>query len=159
MLVGGALLVVCGVALGVSEALTHSRTQTEVVARHIDRVIVHAGTGHVHLEGTEAPRVMVKEELRWMWKEPRVATRVDGSTITVSASCPESGSLNRCKADLDLAIPFDADVVVTGDSGDITAERLAGHVDLNTDSGDVRADRLNPISVRARTNVGNVDLG
>lgn len=159
LLVGGVLLVVCGVALGVSEVLTHSRTQTEVVARHIERVVVRAGTGNVHLEGTESARVMVREDLRWMWNEPRVSTRVNGSTITVSASCPESGALNRCKADLDLAIPFDADVVVTGDSGDITADRLAGHVDLRTDSGDVRADRLNPISVRARTNAGDVDLG
>jgi hypothetical protein len=159
LLVAGVLLVVCGVALGVSEVLTHSRTETAAIARHIDRVVVHADNGNVHLEGTESPRVMVREDLRWVWSEPRVSTKVTGSTITVSASCPQSGTLNRCKADLDLAIPFDADVVVTGNSGDITAERLAGHVDLRTDTGNVRADRLNPIAVRARTNAGNVDLG
>jgi hypothetical protein len=158
LLVSGVLLVVCGVAVGVSEALTHDRTTLATVRRHIERVIVHADTGNVHLEGTESPRVMVREQLRWMWSRPRVVTSVDGSTLTVSGSCPDSGPLNRCKADLDLAIPFDADVIVQGDSGDITAERLAGHIELRTDSGNLSGRELNPISVSAITDAGNVDL-
>jgi hypothetical protein len=158
LLVSGVLLVVCGVAVGVSEALTHDRTTTATVRRHIERVIVHADTGNVHLEGTEGSRVMVREQQRWMWSRPRVVTHVDGSTLTVSGSCSDSGPLNRCKADLDLAIPFDADVVVQGDSGNITAERLAGHIELRTDSGNLRGRQLNPIAVTAITNAGDVDL-
>jgi DUF4097 and DUF4098 domain-containing protein YvlB len=87
-----------------------------------------------------------------------VTTRVQGSTLTVSGSCPSSGAVNRCKADLNLAIPFDADLVVQGDSGDIVAERLAGHLDLSTSSGNVGGHDLNPISVRAKTDAGEVDL-
>ena len=71
---------------------------------------------------------------------------------------PQTGPINRCKADLDLAIPFDADVVVSGDSGDIAAERLAGHLQLTTDSGDVNGRDLNPITVRATTDAGHVNL-
>jgi Putative adhesin len=158
LLVAGVLLVVCGIAVGVSEALTHKRTTTTTIARHIERVVVRAGTGNVHLEGTAGARVMVRQEMQWMWRRPHVVTRVQGSTLLVSGSCPNSGPVNRCKADLDLAIPFDADIVVQGDSGDIVAERLAGHLDLRTDSGNVGGHDLNPISVRAKTNAGDVNL-
>jgi hypothetical protein len=158
LLVSGVLLVVCGVAVAVSEALTHERTTTTTVARHIERVVIRTDTGNVHLEGSDGARVMVREHLRWMWRKPRVTTSVSGSTLAVSGSCPDAGPLNRCEADLDLAIPFDADVVVQGDSGDITAERLAGHVDLRTDTGNVGGQELNPITARATTDAGDVDL-
>lgn len=158
LLVSGVLLVVCGVAVGVSEALTNERTTNTSIARHIERVVVLTDTGHVNLVGSEGARVMVRQKLRWIWRKPRVFTHVDGTTLTVSAQCPGSSTLNRCKADLDLAIPFDADVVVRGDSGDIAAERLAGHLDLTTDSGDVAGRDLNPTVVTATTDAGNVDL-
>ena len=158
LLVSGVLLVVCGFAVGVSEAFKHDRTRTVTISRHIERVVVRAGTGHVHLEGTEAPRVQVREQLQWLWRRPHVSTRLHGSTLAVSARCPDTGPVNRCKADLDLAIPFDADVVVQGDSGEISAERLAGHLQLTTNSGDVNGTDLNPISVRANTDAGDVYL-
>jgi DUF4097 and DUF4098 domain-containing protein YvlB len=158
LLLTGVLLVVCGVAVGTSEALTHERTTTATIGRHIERVVVRADTGHVNLSGSESSRVVVRQQLRWIWSKPRVSTRVDGSTLRVSAECPGSSTLNRCKADLDLAIPFDADVVVTGDSGDILADTLAGHLDLTTDSGDVVGRDLNPTVLKATTDAGNVDL-
>ncbi len=158
LLVFGVLLVVCGFSVGVSEAFKHQRTTNATINRHIERVVVRAGTGKVHLEGTDAQRVMVHEQLQWLWRKPIVHTSVHGATLTVSGSCPDTGPVNRCKADLDLAIPFDADVVVQGDSGDISAERLAGHIKLTTDSGDVSARDLNPISVAATTNAGDVKL-
>jgi hypothetical protein len=158
LLVAGVLLVVCGLAVGVSEAFKHDRTTTTTISRHIERVVIRAGTGHVKLEGTEAPRVMVRENLQWLWRRPHVRTSVRGSVLSVGARCPDTGTVNRCKADLDLAIPFDADVIVRGDSGDISAERLAGHLQLTTDSGDVNGRDLNAITARATTNAGNVDL-
>ena len=158
MLVFGVLLVVCGISVGVSEAFKHDRTTTATIDRHIERVVVRAGTGKVHLEGSESQRVMVREQLQWLWRRPVVHTSVRGATLVVSGSCPDTGPVNRCKADIDLAIPFDADVVVQGDSGDISAERLAGHLKLTTDSGDVRAQDLNAISVAATTNAGDVDV-
>lgn len=158
LLVGAVLLAVCGVALAVSELLKHDRTTTSTISRHIERVVVHAGTGNVRLEGTDAPRVTVRTTQRWLWKEPTIRMTVRGATLTLSGSCPTTGPVNRCKADLALAIPFDADVVVEGDTGDVSAERLAGHLELTTDTGNVRGDQLNPISVHAVTEAGNVDL-
>jgi DUF4097 and DUF4098 domain-containing protein YvlB len=158
LLLTGVLLVVCGVAVGVSEALTHERTTDTTLERHVERVIVMADTGHVNLTGSESSRVTVRQKLRWIWRKPRVSTHLAGATLTVSAECPGSSSLNRCKADLDLAIPFDADVVVRGDSGDISAERLAGHLELTTSSGNVAGRDLNPTVAKATTDAGNVDL-
>jgi DUF4097 and DUF4098 domain-containing protein YvlB len=158
LLLTGVLLVVCGVAVGASEALTHERTSSATIAHHIERVVVRADTGHVNLSGSAGSRVVVGQQLRWLWRKPRVATHVEGSTLTVSAECPVSSTLNRCKADLDLAIPFDADVVVVGDSGDIVADRLAGHLDLTTDSGNVTGRDLYPTVLKATTDAGNVDL-
>ena len=158
LLVFGVLLVVCGVSVGVSEAFKHDRTTVTTIDRHIERVVIRAGTGKVHLEGTESRRVMVREQLQWLWRKPIVRASLHGATLTVSGSCPDTGPVNRCKADLDLAIPFDADIVVQGDSGDISAERLAGHLRLTTDSGDVRGRELNPISVGATTNAGDVTV-
>jgi hypothetical protein len=158
LLVFGVLLVVCGVSVGVSEAFKHERLTTTTIDRHIERVVVRAGTGKVHLEGTQGRRVMVREQLQWLWRQPTVHTSLRGATLTVSGSCPDTGPVNRCKADLDLAIPFDADVVVQGDSGNISAERLAGHLKLTTDSGDVTASDLNAISIAATTNAGDVNV-
>ena len=111
LLVFGVLLVVCGISVGVSEAFKHDRTTTTTINRHIERVVVRAGTGKVHLEGTESQRVMVREQLQWLWREPTVHTSVHGATLTVSGSCPDTGPVNRCKADIDLAIPFDAEAL------------------------------------------------
>jgi hypothetical protein len=158
LLVSGALLVLCGSAVGVAEAFKHDRTVTQTVARHIDRVVINAGTGNVHLVGTSAPRVTVRERLQWLWRKPRVHVRVTGSTLVVSGSCPSTGPVNRCKSDLDLAIPFDAAVVVTGDTGDVVAEQLAGRLELKTDTGDVDGRDLHPASVRATTDAGDVNL-
>jgi DUF4097 and DUF4098 domain-containing protein YvlB len=158
LLVALVLVGVCAVAVGASQAFKHDRTTTATLERHIERVVVHADAGNVRLQGTDAPRVTVREQLQWLLSRPRVSTRVRGSTLTVSGSCPNSGPVNRCKADLELAIPFDADVVVRSGAGDVLAERLAGHLQLATDTGDVRGRDLNPISVQATTEVGDVGL-
>jgi hypothetical protein len=149
---------VCGVAVGASEAFKHDRTQTATLARHIERVVVHADAGDVRLVGTDAPRVTVREQLQWLLRRPRVRMATHRGTLTLGASCPNSGPVNRCKADLELAIPFDADVVVRSDAGDLSARRLAGHLQLSTNTGDVTGRDLNPAAARATTDAGNVDL-
>src|SRR3954468_4213248 len=112
LLVFGVLLVVCGVSVGVSEAFKHDRTTTATIESHIDRVVVRAGTGKVHLEGTESQRVMVREQLQWLWRRPVVQTSVRGSTLIVSGSCPHTGPVNRCQAGIHPAFPF-----VAGEGG------------------------------------------
>lgn len=157
-LVALALIGISGVAYGISEAITNTSTTTVTIPRHVDRVVVDAPTGDVHLQGGSGSRVVLREEREWVWSKPRVQTRLAGSTLLISGRCPSSGPVNRCKLDLSLTIPFDADLKVTADSGDISADRLAGHVELATEAGDVRGQLLNPVSVRATTEAGKISL-
>src|SRR4051812_7955714 len=106
LLVFGVLLVVCGVSVGVSEAFKHDRTTTATVESHIDRVVVRAGTGKVHLEGTESQRVMVREQLQWLWRRPVVHMSVRGSTLIVSGSRPPPGAGDPRQGDNDPPTPF-----------------------------------------------------
>jgi DUF4097 and DUF4098 domain-containing protein YvlB len=102
--------------------------------------------------------VIVRRDMQWLWRAPRVRMDLRGTTLHVMAICPQTGPANRCRADLDLGIPFDADAVVRNDSGDVEADRLAGHLSLTTKSGNVTGRDMNPVSVRAATTAGIVDL-
>lgn len=157
-LVALVLLVVCLVAFALAEVLKHTRQTTTTLSRHVERVVVDAGSGDVRLQGGEGNRVVVQQDLQWLWRRPKVTMRVVGSVLRIASSCPTGGPVNRCKADLTLTIPFDADVKVSGDSGDVRAERLAGHLELDTSDGDIRGSDLNPVSVRAATDAGDVGL-
>jgi hypothetical protein len=158
LLVGLALVAICALAVGISEAFKHQREVTTTLSRHLERVVVTADAGSVSLHGVEGDRVQVRRDMQWLWRAPRVRLTLRGATLQVTATCPRTGPANRCRADLDLGIPFDADVVVRNDDGDVTADRLAGHLALQTKSGDVRGRALNPVSVRATTTAGGVDL-
>lgn len=158
VLVALALLVVCAAAYGISEAITKTSTATLTIPRHVDRVVVDAATGDVRLRGGSGTRVMVREDRTWVWGQPTVRTRLTGSTLLISGSCPRSGPVNRCRMDLTLTIPFDADLKVTADAGDIRADQLAGHMELDTAAGDVTGALLNPVSLRATTDAGDIVL-
>lgn len=157
-LVALALFVVCLAAFAASELLKHTQRSTTMLPRHIERVVVDADSGRVRLQGGEGNRVVVEQDLQWLWNRPHVSMHMTGSVLHISSSCPKGGPVNRCKADLGLTLPFDADVKVTNDAGDIRAERLAGHLELATNEGDIRGMDLNPVSVYADTDAGAVDL-
>lgn len=158
LLVGIALLATCALAVGVSEAFKHQRTTETTLDRHLERVVVDTDSGQVTLHGVQGNRVLVRRDAQWLWRAPQVKLTLRGATLEVSATCPRTGPANRCQADLELGIPFDADVVVRNASGDVEADRLAGHLELDTRSGDVTGRELNPVSVRATTTAGHVDL-
>jgi hypothetical protein len=157
-LVALVLLVVCLVAFAVSELLKHTHRSTTTLRQHVERVVIDAGSGDVRLQGGEGNRVVVSQDLQWLWRRPTVSERIVGSVLRIATTCPTGGPANRCKADLSVTIPFDADVRVTGDAGDIRLERLAGHLELGTDDGDIMGTDLNPVSVYADTDAGDVDL-
>lgn len=158
LLVGLALIATCSLAVGISEAFKHRRETTTTLSRHLERVVVDTDSGQVTLHGVQGNRVLVKRDMQWLWRAPSVRMTLRGATLAVHATCPQTGPANRCRADLELGIPFDADVVVRNDSGDVRADRLAGHLELDTKSGDVVGRDLNPVSVRATTTAGHVDL-
>lgn len=158
LLVALALTLITGVAVGATEALTKRQTDTRTLMRSVDTVFIDAEAGDVRLVAARADRVTLVSDRRWLWRKPKVTTRLTGSTLDVRAECPEVGVLDRCAADLELRLPFDTDVIVRGGSGDIEADGLAGHVQLRTDAGDISGRDLVPVSLLAVTKAGGIDL-
>jgi Putative adhesin len=158
LLVALALTLITAVAVGATEALTKRETDTRTLMRSVDQVVVVADAGDVRLEAARADRVTLVSHRRWLWRKPKVFTRLTGSALDVRAECPEVGVLDRCAADLELRVPFDTDVIVRGGAGDIRADGLAGHVQLRTDAGNVVGTDLVPVSLLAVTKAGAIDL-
>jgi hypothetical protein len=153
-----ALAALCAVAFATSELLRHVSDRTTMLSRHVDRVLVHADAGDVHLVAGRADRVRITEHRTWLWAAPTVRTAVHDGILEVRSDCPPSRLPDRCAVDFTLAVPFDVDVSIDGGAGDIAIDGLAGHIDLRTSAGDVSGRDLHPVAVQARTDAGDVDL-
>jgi hypothetical protein len=153
-----ALAALCGVAFATSELLRHVSDRTTMLSQHVDRVLVHADAGDVHLVAGRADRVRITEHRTWLWAAPTVRTAMHDGILEVRGDCPPSRLPDRCAVDFALAVPFDVDVSIDGGAGDIAIDGLAGHIDLRTSAGDVSGRDLHPVAVQARTDAGDVDL-
>jgi hypothetical protein len=158
VLVFVALAALCGVAFAASELLRHVSDRTTMLSQHVDRVVVHADAGDVHLVAGRADRVRITEHGTWLWDEPKVHTAVHDGILEVRGDCPSSRLPDRCSVDFTLAVPFDVDASIAGDAGDIQIDGLAGHIDLRANAGNVTGRDLHPVAVQARTDAGDVDL-
>jgi hypothetical protein len=158
LLVFVALASLCAVAFAASELLRHVSDRTTMLSQHVDRVLVHADSGDVHLVAGRADRVRITEHRTWLWDEPTVRTAIHDGILEVRGDCPSSRLPDRCSVDFTLAVPFDVDASIDGDAGDIRIEGLAGHIDLRTSAGNVSGRDLHPVAVQARTDAGGVDL-
>jgi hypothetical protein len=158
VLVFVALAALCAVAFAASELLRHVSDRTTMLAQHVDRVLVHADAGDVHLVAGRADRVRITEHSTWLWDEPKVHASIHDGILEVQGDCPSSRLPDRCSVDFTLAVPFDVDASIDGAAGDIRIDGLAGHIDLRTNAGDVSGRNLHPVAVQARTDAGNVDL-
>lgn len=158
LLVFVALAALCAVAFAAGELLRHVSDRTTMLSQHVDRVLVHADAGDVHLVAGRADRVRITEHRTWLWDAPTVRTSIHDGILEVRGDCPSSRLPDRCSVDFTLAVPFDVDASIDGSSGDIRIDGLAGHIDLRTGAGNVSGRDLHPVAVKARTDAGNVDL-
>jgi DUF4097 and DUF4098 domain-containing protein YvlB len=79
-------------------------------------------------------------------------------TLGISTDCGGLRTVLRCRTDLTIDAPPQIDVVVRTDSGDVDLRGLSGRADIATASGDISTQRLEPVTVRADTDAGNVRL-
>jgi Putative adhesin len=131
VLVFVALAALCGVAFAGSELLRHVSDRTTMLSQDVDRVLVHADAGDVHLVAGRADRVRITEHRTWWWDPPTVRTSIHDGILEVR---------------------------IDGGAGDIRIDGLAGHIDLRTSAGNVSGRDLHPVAVQARTDGGDVDL-
>jgi len=158
LLVFCALALITGGVVGVSEALKHIETTTMTLPQHVDRIEIDADEGDIRLEAARAPDVVIIEEATWIWDRPRLHQEVRNGVLRLKAECPPARLLDRCSSDLTVRVPFDVDVKVEGDAGDIRVDGLAGHIDLSTGAGDVHGVDLHPVTAKVNTDAGDVDL-
>ena len=158
LVVAGVLVVFSLAVLAATEALTKDQTTTRTLSGRVERVLVHADAGDVRLEGSTQPRVTVRSERRWLWRKPTVSARQRGDLLELRGECPGGTLMDRCSADFVIEVPFAVDVEVDGDAGDIEVNDLAGNIRLKTNAGDINGSGLQPATVRAHTDAGDIAL-
>jgi len=152
------LLVLSGAAFGLSEALHRDKHQHTTITGVVRKLVVTTDAGDVDIRAGLTRDVMVDRHDAWILDKPTVHQTYSGGTLTIDSSCGGLTSVLRCRSDIDISAPPEVDVVVRTDSGDVDLRGLSGRADIETKSGDIRTHRLNPVTVRAMTDAGDVSL-
>jgi hypothetical protein len=152
------LLLLSGVAFGASEALRRTHDTRSVVASAVHRIVVNADEGNVDVRAGLTGDVVVARHDAWLVDRPSVRERYADGVLEIDARCGGLKHVLRCRSDLMIDAPPDVDVAIRTKSGDVDLRGLSGRADIRTDSGDIRSHRLEPVTVRAMTDAGNVSL-
>jgi hypothetical protein len=152
------LLVLSGAAFGLTEAFRRTDDSRTVVTNRVQRIVVHADAGDVDLRAGLTGDVVVARHDSWLLDKPKVSERFSRGTLSITTRCGSLQSVLRCRTDLQIDAPPEVDVVVRTDAGDVDLRGLSGRADIETGSGDIRTHRLEPITVKAYTDAGNVSL-
>jgi Putative adhesin len=152
------LLVLCGAAFLVSEVLHRDAQSNSVITGAVHRIVVNNDAGDVDIRAGLTSDVMVSRHDSWLLDRPTVSERYANGTLSISTKCGTLKAVLRCRANLVIDAPPEVDVVVRAGSGNVDLRGLSGRADIETKSGDIRTHRLNPVTVRAETDAGNVSL-
>jgi hypothetical protein len=152
------LLVLSGAAFGLSEGLHRDRHTRTLVTDRIARIVVRIDSGNVDVRAGLTGDVMIDRHDSYLLRRPAVHERFGNGTLVVETSCNGLAGILRCRSDLTIDAPPDVDVVVRTDAGDVDLRGLSGRADVRTGSGDIRTHRLEPVTMRAQTDAGNVSL-
>ena len=152
------LLVLSGTVFALSEIFHRSIRERTTIADPVHTIVISADVGDVDIRAGLTGDVVVMRHDSWLLNRPDVKQTYAEGTLTISTKCGGGRSILRCRSDLMIDAPPEVDVVVRGDSGDVDLRGLSGRADIQTSSGDIRTHRLNPVTVRAKTDAGNVSL-
>jgi hypothetical protein len=152
------LLLLCGVVLAASEGLRSADTARSVVNEPVERIVVKTDTGDVDIRAGLTGNVVIEREDAWLLDRPEITQSVNDGTLYIESSCDGIGFFFRCESDFTIAAPPGVDVDVAGDSSEVFLKGLRGRVAVNTDAGDIHAERLEPVTLQARTDAGDVRL-
>lgn len=136
-----------------------AETSSVEVEGPVESVIIRIDAGSLWVKGGESGAAVVEHEIQWSeGNRPTVSQALEGSVLTVEATCPEPGSFD-CRIDLEVSVPTTATLEIDAGasavlvqnvasvrgqvaSGDVQIERIEGPVELESASGDVVCDRL-----------------
>jgi hypothetical protein len=152
------LLLLSGTAFGLSEALHRDATTRTILANPVHRIVVRADAGDVDIRAGLTGDVVVTRRDAWVVDRPTVSERYADGVLTIRTRCGGLKSVLRCRSNLQIDAPPAVDVAVRTEAGDVDLRGLSGRADVQTASGDIRTHRLEPVTVRALTDAGNVTL-
>jgi hypothetical protein len=152
------LLVLSGVAFAISELLHRDVSSRSVVVNPVRKIVVHSDSGDVDIRAGLTGNVVVQRHDQWLLDRPTVHETYADGVLTIDTGCGSLKAVLRCRADLMIDAPPEVDVQVKTGSGDVDLRGLSGRADIETDSGDIRTHRLEPVTVKALTQAGNVSL-
>jgi hypothetical protein len=152
------LLALSGAAFGLSEALHRSETTRSVLASPVQKIVIRADAGDVDVRAGLTGDVVLTRHDAWTVNRPMISERYADGVLTIKTRCGGLRGVLRCRSDLQIDAPPEVDVAVRTDAGDVDLRGLNGRADVQTTSGDIRTHRLEPVTVRALTDAGNVSL-
>jgi hypothetical protein len=152
------LLVLSGAAFAISELLHRDADSRSVIANKVDKIVVTSDSGDVDIRAGLTGNVVLQRHDEWLLDRPSVHESYADGVLTIDTGCGRLKAVLRCRADLMIDAPPEVDVQVKTKSGDVDLRGLSGRAAIETDSGDIRTHRLEPVTVKALTQAGNVSL-
>jgi hypothetical protein len=152
------LLVLSGAAFGLSETLHRSTDTRSMLTAHVHKIVVKADVGDVDVRAGLTGDVMIQRHDAWLLDRPQVSEHYAGGVLTIETHCGGLKNVLRCRSDLRIDAPPEVDVTVRANTGDVDLRGLSGRADIQTTSGDIRTHRLEPVTVRASADAGDVSL-
>ena len=152
------LLILSGVAFGATEALHRTDNTKSMVTTPIHKIVVHSDAGDVDIRAGLTADVVVQRQDAWIVDRPNVSESLKDGVLEIETGCGHLEAVLRCRSDLKIDAPPEVDVAIKTKSGDVDLRGLSGRADVETDSGDIRTHRLEPVTVRAMTDAGDVSL-
>jgi hypothetical protein len=150
--------VLSGAAFGLSEALHRSATVRTVLTNPVHKIVVRADAGDVDVRAGLTGDVVLTRHDAWVVNRPTISERYANGVLMIKTRCNGLKSILRCRSDLQIDAPPEVDVAIRTEAGDVDLRGLNGRADVQTSSGDIRTHRLEPVTVRAMTDAGNVSL-
>jgi hypothetical protein len=152
------LFVLSGAAFGLSEALRRTHDTRSTLTAKVHKIMVRTDVGDIDVRAGLTGDVMISRHDAWLLDRPQVKEHYANGVLTIETRCGGLKTVLRCRSDLRIDAPPEVDVIVRADTGDVDLRGLSGRADIQTASGDIRTQRLEPVTVKATTDGGNVSL-
>lgn len=152
------LLVLSGAAFGLSEALHRTAEARSVITNPVTKIVIDGDVGDVTVRAGLTGDVVIQRKDAWTIDRPSISERFADGVLTIKTNCGGLTEMLRCRSDLTLDAPPEVDVTIAVGEGDIDLRGLSGRTDVRTDRGDIRTRRLEPVTVRAESQGGDISL-